>query len=368
MIVVDATKRAIEELARLPQVRVIELDGAMTDPFAGERAEKSPAATTDSVDWGNGFWNLDRIGTYQAHNQGIRGGGAIVGIIDTGVNVDHQELNDSYWCKGYSSSYGCWHDAVNSDDKNDPGGTPYDDHGHGTGVLAVAVGNTVGIAPDAVWIACKSSAPTSGGGSAPINRATLIECMEWMLAPDGVPAWAPDVVNMSNGIDAHRVELENAAKNLAWADIVLVAAAGNSGASCQTVAFPAAYPGVLGVGSLSIYDTIAPSSSRGPSTLNNSIIKPDVVAPGTYIYTAGRWSGTYTWWNGTSFAAPHVTGLVALIRGKSPYSSPDWMIDYLIPELSERKAAINCAGSYASINNDYGWGVINIPSTTALFP
>ena len=102
----------------------------------------------------------------------------------------------------------------------------------------------------------------------------------------------------------------------------MVAAAGNSGSSCSTVADPPSiYEASYTVGALiNGTDTIAGFSSRGPVTIDGSNrTKPDITAPGTNVRSA--WNGSdsdYLSIQGTSMATPHIAGAMALLWSAIP--------------------------------------------------
>jgi len=119
----------------------------------------------------------------------------------------------------------------------------------------------------------------------------------------------------------------SAIENTEALGIVNIISAGNSGALAETIQNPADRAldvlDCFAVGNLN-HDTelINSTSSRGPSPCDPTKIKPQVVAPGTSIRSA--WSdGSYNTMTGTSQAAPHVSGLVLLMRQKNPNATVD---------------------------------------------
>lgn len=126
---------------------------------------------------------------------------------------------------------------------------------------------------------------------------------------------------------------------------------------------PAAiYASSFTVGSTDGTDTIASSSSRGPVTIDGSYRpKPDISAPGVGVRSALPGTG-YGYKSGTSMAAPHVAGLVALLVSARPYLAGQ--VDEL--ESVIRLSAVplittqNCTTPGSQVpNNTYGWGRID---------
>ncbi|MGC9670831.1 S8 family serine peptidase [Planosporangium sp. 12N6] len=259
-------------------------------------------------------WNLSMIGADRVwRDLGVTGTGIVVGTSDSGVDGTHPALRN-----GFRGGDDSWYDPWSHTR------TPVDHGGHGTHTLATAVGDqNVGVAPGARWIGCVNLARNLG------NPARYLDCLQFMLAPfpyggdplrDGRPERAPHILTNSwgcpplEGCDLR--SLRPAVQALTAAGIFVVAAAGNSGPACRTVADPPApYPETLTVGAVDRDDQLASFSSRGPTPDGRT--KPDVVAPGVDILSALP-GGGYGTESGTSMATPHVAGTVALLWSANP--------------------------------------------------
>jgi subtilisin family serine protease len=259
-------------------------------------------------------WNITSIGAGRVHTElQVTGRGITVGSSDSGVDGSHPALAATF--RGGDDS---WYDPW------DGTRTPTDNGGHGTHTLASAVGaHNVGVAPGAQWTGCVNLDRNLG------NPGHYLDCLQFMLAPfptggdpftDGRPARAPQVLTNSwgcpdiEGCDLGALRAATAA--FAAAGTFFVAAAGNSGPACGTVAEPPApYADVLTVGAVDESGAVAGFSSRGPAPDGSA--KPDVMAPGADVLSALP-GGGYGTLSGTSMAAPHVAGVVALMWSAAP--------------------------------------------------
>lgn len=273
---------------------------------------------------------------------GISGTGAVVAVMDTGVDMLHPALNSNYRGNlghGLFDHTSSWFDAVNG------GLYPYDDYGHGTHVAGTAVGSgNIGVAPGAQWIGVKVLSGAGYGYDSWIHAG-----FQWLLAPGGDPALAPDVVNSSwsSSASSSTVFAEDITL-LQAAGIVPLFAAGNNGPGAGSVGSPASNPGVFAVGASDPDDEVASFSSRGPSPWDE--VKPHIVAPGVNVLSSIP-GGVYAFSNGTSMATPHVTGLVALLRSADPTLS--------VAEITDLIAQTAIPLALPLPNNDSGWGRID---------
>jgi subtilisin family serine protease len=324
-------------------------------------------------------WNILKVNADDVWAAGFTGQGAVVGGQDTGYDWDHPALIRQYrgWDGSSADHNYNWHDAIHSGSNticppNSP--VPCDDNSHGTHTMGTMVGddgagNQIGMAPGARWIGCRNMDQGNG------TPATYIECYQWFIAPTDLngnnprPDLAPDVIDnswscpVSEGCSEPNV-LRAAVENVRAAGILTAHSAGNSGSGCSTINTPAAiYDASFTVGSTDSTDTIAGSSSRGPITIDGSSNpKPDVSAPGVGIRSAIPGSIPYGSKSGTSMAAPHVAGLVALLVSARPWLKGQ--VDEI--ESIIRLSAVpltttqNCSIPGSQVpNNTYGWGRID---------
>ena len=257
------------------------------------------------------------------------GEGTVVAVIDTGVDYNHEDLQDNIWTNsaevsgtaGADDDNNGYVDDVHGINLIDPNETPMDDHGHGThvaGIIAMENNNVGG-----VGIAYKSKImPIKAGGSDGTFNSTDIAKAIVYAYKNGA-----DVINMSFGSYAHSALIENALQD-AFNSCVLVAAAGNNGiptADCPLGGqnmYPASYSYVIGVMAYDEANSFASFSNWDYEP--NANAEYEVVAPGVNIYSTLP-NGRYATWNGTSMAAPMVSAEAAILRSslkdKDTYSS-----------------------------------------------
>lgn len=233
--------------------------------------------------WGNQY-NMNAIRAPAGWELNTGAVWVTIAIVDTGVDLLHPDLFVRI-LPGY--------DFVNSDSD------PQDDNGHGTHVAAIAAAST-----------------NNGEGVAGVNwGANILPIKVLNSSATGTYAnvsagivWATDhgaqVINLSLGGPSPSFVLNDAVNYAYQRGVILVASTGNAGA--PAVLYPAAYDPVIAVGATDSGNNWAGFSNYGPEL--------DVVAPGVDIYSAFP-GGGYGYRSGTSMAAPHVSGLAALLWG-----------------------------------------------------
>jgi subtilisin family serine protease len=311
------------------------------------------------------------------------GSGVRVCTVDTGVRADHIMYNGRI---DLAASYDFVHD--------DP--DPDDEHGHGSHVMGIAIGGTdvitdvgcgweplQGVAPSATGIAEKVI-DASGTGSGSNIIAAIQRC-----ADPNLPGGPADVINLSIGGGSFKGTcdsdaLASAANAAVDAGVVVVASSGNDG-STNALASPACGSKVIAVGAT--YDTDYPSCDidQGsflyclagnvfvctkfceddfPTTdqiacFSNQSSNLDVVAPGCVTWSAEPSAdNTITTLCGTSMAAPHVSGLAALLLDENPTLTPAQVRQAI------RDGAID--KGLAGFDKIYGYGRVDALNSLAL--
>lgn len=355
-VVVTADADAAAALARQPEVAAL-----VAPPRIELPGTPDPTPIPTAV--GSVSWGVDMIEADAVWALGVTGVGSTVGVVDTGAQWNHPALINQYrgWDGATAEHNYNWYNP-------DPAGTtctdpttPCDWMWHGTHVTGSAVGNApgnqIGVAPGARWIHALGCCPTD---------AALLLALQWMLAPTDLqgqnpnPDLRPDVVNNSWGGHGGNPLFEPAMAALRASGVVPVVAAGNSGPECASLLSPADYTNTISVGNTQSNDTIRPSSSRGPGPFAGT--GPDLAAPGTAVVSALPNNG-YGPASGTSMAAPHVSGVVALLLEAAPAlrGEVDQIAEILRRSADPKTTTESCIGVPGSArpNNTFGWGRLN---------
>lgn len=268
-------------------------------------------------------WNLKTIGMEEAWRSGLTGKGVVVAIVDSGLSDTTMDIDKNRILPG----------------KNCVGGTGVTDTiGHGTftaGIIGATKDNHVGIAGIApgVTIAPIKSYATSDTDFAALAAGIYAAVDEYHC----------DILNISAGDPEIVPEVQAAIQHAVDEGVIIVAAAGNSGG--RELVYPASYDGVISVSSVDKDLVISATSNR-----NDHVF---VAAPGVGVYSLGRLPGTVTLSSGTSFAAPVVAGVAALLKEAWPQMTANDFMEIL--KVSCRDLSTKGRDIY------YGWGLIQAP-------
>jgi subtilisin family serine protease len=387
MLEVEADRSLADELARRADVSSLaaNLPAAIAQQPHFEEAERLASLASPSVEP-----NIVKIRVPEVWAMGFTGQGIVVGVADTGFTWDHPALKPHYrGFDGVSVSHDYnWHDAVHNAASGNMCGSDSpspcdDDHhgGHGTATSGLIVGDDqgdskIGVAPGAKLIGCRNMDDGVG------TPARYAECFEFFLAPtdrngqNPRPDLGAHVINnswgcyVSEGCTDPNL-LKAVVENTRAAGLFIVVSAGNYGTSCASVRDPPAiYEASFSVGATTLADAIASFSSRGPVTVDGSgRLKPDLVAPGVGVRTAASPSG-YGGFGGTSAAAPHVAGAVALLYSAAPNlrGRPVEAGEILKRSAVPLTAAQDCGGfaGAAVPNAVFGFGRLDVAAAAAL--
>lgn len=294
------------------------------------RLEADPRVRAVEVDSGGGgglMQSLPLIGVDTVRAQGFDGSGVTIAVLDTGIDVSNPDfagriVGQRCFCDNLDGS-GC---CPNGEVEQSGEGAADDDNGHGTHVTGIAAGGGAsapgGVAPKANIVAVKVMDRSNSFRS----FTQIYRALRWIAEE------RPDVrvVNMSLGSSALysssacgstaiALGMEDVIAELRRRGVLITASTGNQG-SKTAMALPACMQDVLGVGA--VYDAVGtyayyacpdPSAQLGSVTcFTNSNDSTDLVAPGAPITASRRGGGSMTL-AGTSMAAPHVAGVIALM-------------------------------------------------------
>ncbi|MEV4417834.1 S8 family serine peptidase [Catellatospora sp. NPDC049609] len=314
-----------------------------------ETTKGTDEKTVNALEWGIANINADDVWS----QFGVQGEGITIANIDTGVQFDHPALVASYRGNNGDGTFDHdynWFDAAGACD------IPCDEDGHGThtmGTMAGSAGaNQIGVAPGVKWIAANGCCPSD---------AALITSGEWMLEPTDAAGQNPDaskrpnIINNSWGseLPSNAPFMEDVTDAWKASGIFGTWSNGNSGPACQTSGSPGSLVSNYSAGAYDVNNNVAGFSSRGAG--QSGEIKPNISAPGVNVRSSVPGS-TYASYSGTSMAAPHLAGAIALLWSAAPALVGE--VDAtrtLLNGAAVDKADSQCGGTAAD-NNVYGEG------------
>src|SRR4051812_13671427 len=292
-------------------------------------ASAAPAAASLPT----GQWPLAARGSLRAPLawQQSTGNGALVAVLDTGVQLDRPELKGHIWTnpdevagnRRDDDGDGYVDDVHGADLVNDDG-EPDDDNGHGTHVAGIVAAHGLirGLAPGATILPVKVLGADKSG-----NARLLAEGIRYAVARGA------RILNVSVNGDGASSELESAVRDAQDAGAVIVASAGNDGRDLGArPSYPVSYPeaAVIGVGATDSAGRRASFSNYGPGV--------DVTGPGADIISLGFPGIAFR--SGTSMAAAYVSATLALESAAAPG----------LPASALRDALLNAAGADGSVD------------------
>jgi subtilisin family serine protease len=289
---VQASESQAERLAGDPAVASVSVDRAFR--ISGTQP-RPPSWGLDRIDQRN--LPLSRSYTYPDS----AGSGVTAYIIDSGVRITHQDF-------GGRASYG--YDAIDNDH------VAQDGNGHGTHVAAIAAGSRYGVAKKAKIIAVRVLDDAGSG-----TTEQIVAGIDWVTQHAIKPAVAN--MSLSGGADA---VVDQAVKKSIASGVTYTVAAGNDSQDASLHS-PARVPEAITVGATTERDSRDSLSNYGAAL--------DLFAPGEFIASAWNASDTATITDsGTSMAAPHVAGAVALYLADHPRARPGQVASVLAGSAS----------------------------------
>lgn len=238
------------------------------------------------------IYGVEMIKAKSIWQESQKGAGVKIAVIDSGCDINHESLkNNIIGVRNFTD-----------EDKKNPN-IVIDRVGHGThviGTICANGSNITGVAPDAQIYVLKAINRTGTG-----KLSWVINAIKYAVEQK------VDIISMSLGLSENSPKLEKVIKEAVNSNILVVCAAGNEGdgdADSFEYSYPAAYADVISVGAV---------DKKGvPAKFSNSNKAIDVVAPGVDILSTYP-NNRFAVLSGTSMAAPHVTGSLALLKNWS---------------------------------------------------
>lgn len=281
-------------------------------------------------------WYLDAINARFAWNAGIFGSDTRVAVIDSGVYAHNDIKNNLIPGRNY----------VAGEELDDTA----DNHGHGTAVAGLIAAQCNSIGTVGVSFRTKIVPLKVTNNSTGVEIAGIIEAIF-----DAVDDYDCDVINMSLGVSSDITNLKNAVTYAINNGVIVVAAAGNDGDTGYR--YPASYDGVISVANAETYNggyKIFSSSQKND--------KVDIAAPGTQVITLANNSSDTKLWTGTSFSAPVVSAIAALVKSVDE-ETDSYEFEHLI-KLTADDSYISTSGQNS---NAWGEGMVDVESLFKTF-
>ena len=335
-------------------------------------ASSTNAVAVDDLSLGSMYHVVDQIGARSLWDQGFTGTGVNVAVIDTGVAAV-----ESLTAPGKLAAV-----VDLSSEQSDPSTAHADTFGHGTHIAGIIAGRQpgadpaqaadhpewfMGVAPDAGIVSVKVA-----GRDGQVSLASLVTGIDWVVAhADELDIRVLNLAFNGNSGESYLADPIAAAVERAWnAGIVVVTAAGNSGADAGGLASPATDPYVIAVGGLEITDAGAVTPTWASS--GDGVRNPDLAAPGAHIESL-RAPGSYAdlehpegyvdvdrfLASGSSQSAAVTAGAVALLLDARPDLTPDE-----VKQLLTASAARVAGGDSAIV----GAGGLDIAAASQIDP
>jgi subtilisin family serine protease len=352
LVEVNLDRVSVADLARVENVEAVYENAR----FTADTGSGSGAVLADQVSANDYTYGLEQINAPTAWNtHNTTGEGASVAVLDTGVDADHPDLSVAKWQEFDS-------------DGNPVDSQPNDGQGHGTHVSGTATGSAnpagdvpaFGVAPNADLYGVKVL-DDSGGGS----FAQIIAGMQWAVQEDA------DIISMSLGATGFYDQMIDPVRNAHDAGTVVITSAGNSGDGSSgspgnvydsiAVGASNSNQGIAGFSSGEVVDTASDWSSA-PDDWPSEYTVPTIAAPGVDTLSSVPGGGYDDTYSGTSMAAPHVSGAVALALSATEEDVTPSMIEDAL-EMTAFKPA-DAPSPPGERDTRYGSGIIDADALT----
>ncbi len=377
----------IKTIASLPFVKMVQLTKPAivlkSTQIKFNESESDEISVVSNYNYGNAFNQLNQLNGQYLHNQGFRGKGIQIAVLDAG-----------FWQVNQIMAFDSLRNSnriLGTRDFVDPKSDIYQQHSHGMSVLSTMGGNIpgtlVGTSPDASFYLFRSE-----------DAATeyLIEEDNWVAAAELADSVGVDVINSSLGyydfddpkmshpysdMNGKKTRVTQGANMAFQKGILVFTSAGNEGNNLwKRIIAPADGENVLAIAAVDKNSIRASFSSVGPAF--GGAIKPNVAALGssTYLVTSG---GVLGYSSGTSFSSPVMAGMGACLLQANPYANvkqvkmaieqsahqynqPDSLLGYGIPDFQKADIILKNTG-IRTMGNSSDWIVSPNPFSDYIF-
>lgn len=318
----DSEEKIQEYLELISSVELSKVNAGIFD-YVDEKAKRATSKlVTENRLFDELEWNYKMIYAEDGSDDEVKGEKIKVAIIDSGINVssdiDVEERKN----------------FIPGEDEVSP---LYEDFsGHGTNIAGIiaAKENEIGITGINPNVELYSARVLDGDNTAPVSR--VVEAIEWAIEKN------IDIINLSFTTNEDSKELRDVVRKAYSEGVLMVAAAGNG----EKVAFPAAYPEVIAVGSI---------NSKGEVSTFSPLNGVELVAPGELITSVDIFD-TLSTHSGTSYAAPHVTAIASKLWERDRTVSGDYV-----------RSVLDISANMYAPNGEIGYGLVDYEFACMVF-